>query len=125
MIVFNVFFFRFRRDTVGATTTSYVNVAKSEASIQAAVATVGPIAVAIDASGAFGYYKSGIYSSSCSKTTPNHAVLIVGYGTTSDGKDYWLVKNSWGTSWGEKGYIRIARNVNMCGIAGWASYPKI
>ena len=50
-----------------------------------------------------------------------HAVTMVGYGTTDDGEDYWLVKNSWGTSWGEKGYFRISRDmidsdVGVCGI---------
>ena len=52
----------------------------------------------------------------------NHAVLAVGYGT-ENGVDYWLVKNSWAESWGDKGYFKIARGNNMCGIAVCNSYP--
>jgi len=53
----------------------------------------------------------------------NHAVLVVGYNTTEDGKDYWIVKNSWGKNWGIDGYFWIERGTNMCGLAACASYP--
>jgi len=53
----------------------------------------------------------------------NHAVLAVGYGTEG-GLDYWIVKNSWSEDWGEQGYFKIERGVNMCGIAQCNSYPK-
>jgi C1A family cysteine protease len=53
----------------------------------------------------------------------NHAVLAVGDGT-EEGVDYWIIKNSWGTAWGNKGYFKIKRGVNMCGIAVCNSYPK-
>ena len=52
----------------------------------------------------------------------NHAVLAVGYGTLG-GLDYWYVKNSWGAAWGDKGYFKILRGTNMCGIAMCNSYP--
>ena len=78
----------------------------------------GPVSVSIDtAHMSFMLYSSGVYSEpKCSRSRLNHAALVVGYGT-EDGKDYWLVKNSWGTDWGMDGYIKISRGDNMCGIA--------
>ncbi len=70
-------------------------------------------------------YKSGIYTPAGSTTFNDldHAVLLVGYGT-ENGLDYWLVKNSWGTTWGINGYVKIARNKNnAAGIASAAVYP--
>ena len=52
----------------------------------------------------------------------DHAVLVVGYGT-KDGEDYWKVKNSWGTGWGDQGYFYLKRGSNMCGVASYAAYP--
>lgn len=97
-----------------------------ENAIKTAVATYGPVAVALDASDwGFAYYSSGVYSSTtCQKNVFNHAVLIVGYGTEG-GLDYWVIKNSWGTRWGQRGFMKLARGKNMCGVASLASYAYL
>lgn len=96
-----------------------------EAGLLDAVSNVGPISVAIEADqSAFQLYSSGVLTGSCG-TNLDHGVLAVGYGT-SDGTDYWKVKNSWGASWGMDGYILIQRGTNKCGIAdGPPSYPTV
>ena len=105
------------------TLTGFTDVpANDETALLAAVAKQ-PVSVAIEADkSAFQLYKSGVLdSASCGKQL-DHGVLAVGYGTDG-GKDYWKVKNSWGATWGEQGFIRMIRGKNMCGIASQASYP--
>ncbi|KAJ1421153.1 Peptidase C1A, papain C-terminal [Sesbania bispinosa] len=86
-----------------------------------------PVSVAIEASGrALQLYHSGVFTGKCG-TRLDHGVVVVGYGT-ENGVDYWLVRNSWGTGWGEDGYFKMQRNVKntragKCGIAMEASYP--
>lgn len=109
-----------------ATVTGWVNIPRTELALLQAVAVVGPISVGIDASSSFMHYRSGVYyDPECSPAHLNHGVLVVGYGT-ENGMDYWLVKNSWGSHWGDEGYIKMARNKsNMCGIASLASFPLV
>ncbi|XP_036449126.1 cathepsin L1-like [Colossoma macropomum] len=119
---------KFSNQRAWAKCSGYRKVPHTERALRNAVATIGPISVAIDASRhSFQLYKSGVYDEpACSSTKMNHAVLLVGYGTTRRGKDYWLVKNSWGTGWGDKGYIKMSRNKrNQCGIASYAVYPVV
>lgn len=111
---------------IGATITGYVQIPEgNETLLQAAVASQ-PVSVAIDASGEpFQFYSSGVFAGSCGQSL-NHGVLVVGYGVEKGAK-YWIVKNSWGTGWGDKGYIKLERGSSdkngICGIAKEASYP--
>ncbi|XP_054778206.1 P34 probable thiol protease-like [Prosopis cineraria] len=90
-----------------------------------------PISVSFYANQDFMSYKSGIFvganCSSIGSSTHNHAVLIVGYGSLGAGQDYWIVKNSWGASWGQRGYIFIKRNTDstqgVCDINYAGAYP--
>ncbi|KAK1935635.1 Counting factor associated protein D [Phytophthora citrophthora] len=108
--------------------TSYANITSGdEGALQAAIATKGVQAVAIDASSfTFQLYRHGVYSWPLCGNAPDaldHGVAAAGYGVYKT-KDYWLVKNSWGNSWGMKGYIMMSRNKdNQCGIATDATYP--
>jgi C1A family cysteine protease len=90
----------------------------------------GPVSIAIEAdTKAFQLYTSGVLTGDACGTNLDHGVLIAGYGDES-GTEYWLVKNSWGPSWGDGGYIKIARSDStndpgVCGIAMQASYPVV
>ncbi|ESN92793.1 hypothetical protein HELRODRAFT_185160 [Helobdella robusta] len=119
---------RFNENKIGATVTGFVDISKgSEEKLQEVLATVGPVSVAIDAGHeSFMFYKSGVYDEpECDGEQLDHGVLAVGYGRI-EGKDYYIVKNSWATSWGDKGYVYMSRNKkNQCGIANMASYPLV
>lgn len=96
-----------------------------EKAFEAAVARQ-PVAAAIAAGGkAFQFYKKGIFDDASCGTAVDHAILLVGFGTdvASPTPDYWRLKNSWGTSWGEKGFMQLARGKNQCGIASEAAWP--
>ena len=92
-----------------------------------------PVSIAIQANlSSFRFYSEGVYSDPNCGTLLDHGVLLVGYGNDEEtGLDYWLVKNSWGPSWGENGYIRMLRNATgvhepgMCGIAMQPCIPLL
>ncbi|XP_057683219.1 cathepsin S, ortholog 1 isoform X2 [Corythoichthys intestinalis] len=98
-----------------------------ERALKATLADVGPLAVAVNAMlPSFHLYRGGIYDDpDCEAKFINHAVLLVGYGSDR-GREFWLLKNSWGSAWGEDGFIRISRNRNnVCGVANFAVYPQL
>merc|ERR550539_1375906 len=81
------------------------------------VAEHGAVMTAVGVNSQFGQYSGGVFAG-CTGSSINHGVVVVGYGT-EDGVDYWLVKNSWGSSWGDEGYIKMQRGVGMCGIGSY------
>ncbi|UYV80565.1 CTSS [Cordylochernes scorpioides] len=128
---------RYNNATIGATCNNYIEIPKGDEEALKEATTKGPVSVGVLVLFSFQFYSGGILDSvDClSNGDLNHGILVVGYGT-ENGKDYWLAKNrfkvtnqpyvySWGTEWGENGYIRIVRHKNQCGIASMASYPIV
>ncbi|XP_034569404.1 senescence-specific cysteine protease SAG39 [Setaria viridis] len=101
---------------------SYQDVPRYDEDALAAAVANQPVSVGVDANN-FQFYDGGVMTTDSCGTDLNHAVTIVGYGTAEDGSQYWLIKNSWGETWGEGGYLRLERGVNACGVAIQASYP--
>ena len=95
-----------------------------EQALVAAVAQHGPVSICIMASKSFINYKSGVYNGPCASAViqQNHCVSIVGYSVEDK---YWLVRNTWGTDWGEDGYIRMAMGSNLCGITNEATIVNV
>ena len=106
---------------------SYIPVEKgNEDDLAAKCEQYGPVAIAIDSSKmSFNFYSGGIYDEPrCRNDYMDHAVGLIGYGS-ENGVQYWIVRNHWGTSWGENGYIRMIRGSNQCGEASDALVPII
>ncbi|XP_060191935.1 zingipain-2-like [Lycium barbarum] len=106
---------------------SYQVVPESETALLQAV-TQQPVSIGIATSQEFQFYAGGTYHGSCANEI-NHAVTAIGYGTDEEGQKYWLLKNSWGTTWGENGYMKIIRDTGNpgghCDIYKLSSYPII
>ena len=100
----------------------------SDKDFEATIATE-PVIVGVTAdSPAFMSYRSGIFNDPKCGTQVNHVMLAVGYGATPDGKPYYILKNTWGTGWGEQGYMRIAGTQSgpgVCGVQLFEAYPVI
>ncbi|XP_048207434.1 procathepsin L-like [Perognathus longimembris pacificus] len=123
---------RYNPEKSVANVTGFINIPPNEKALMHAVATVGPIAAGVHSlRDSFKYYKGGLYhDQNCARRPLTHAVLIVGYGYEGEKETatnkYWLIKNSWGKSWGVNGYGKLARDQNnLCGIASWTLYPTV
>mmetsp|Transcript_21816 Transcript_21816/g.35050 ORF Transcript_21816/g.35050 Transcript_21816/m.35050 type:complete len:332 (-) Transcript_21816:931-1926(-) len=100
---------------IASSITDWMSISQNETEIAKSLVELGPLSVLMNAE-SLSHYRSGIYDPSrCDPTDLDHGVLLVGYGT-ENGVDYWIVKNSWDSSWGESGYFRIVRGVGKCGI---------
>ncbi|XP_059494434.1 procathepsin L-like [Stegostoma tigrinum] len=117
---------KFQKSNIVAKVARYRNIPRGERCLARASRKIGPIAVSLNARPkTFHFYKQGVYADPSCTQRRGHAVLLVGYGRER-GMNYWLVKNSWGTEWGEEGYIKIAKDKgNLCGIANYAVYPTV
>lgn len=116
-----------KANKIAASITGYENVPKNNESALLKAVAHQPVSVSVDASRGFQFYEKGIFNDSTCGTDLDHGVIAIGYGVSKHGTKYWIVKNSWGEGWGEKGYIRILRDVDAkegtCGIAMDSSYP--
>lgn len=114
----------YNKEDVALRTVKDFNSLPNDASlIQRALFEVGPLTVAIDATN-LQTYQSGIFDGPRVQAAPNHAVLLVGWGV-SNGVPYWIVKNSWGPSWGMGGYFHMLRGKNSCYVEQFATYVQV
>ena len=109
----------FDKSKVALTISGFLDVSKNEDEIAQVLLENGPLSVAVNAT-PFQFYFGGVFAPKrCNPEGLNHGVLLVGFGEEKKGGEvqkYWIIKNSWGTKWGEKGYIRLERGTGMCGV---------
>ncbi|CAG9859118.1 unnamed protein product [Phyllotreta striolata] len=120
---------KFNQSKVAVKITSFIRVAEGdEEDLKEKVALLGPVSIGIDSTWMFQLYKSGLFDDDlCQNNNDSlhHGVLVVGYGS-ENGKDYWIVKNSYGIEWGMDGYILMSRNKNnQCGVATFGTVATI
>lgn len=119
----------FDQTEIAATVSGFVNIrSATELTLKTKLAQVGPLCAFIDnRHPSFRFYSEGVYHEPrCSQGGKYHAVLIVGYGATDKGEKYWIIRNSWGTNWGQEGYMLLKRDAhNECGIGSFVTYPVI
>jgi len=102
-----------------ATISGYKKVPTNDEDALIAASAEGVVSIAVEANSNFQFYSSGVFSGPCGKSL-NHGIAVVGYDLGAS-SPYYIVRNSWGASWGEGGYIRMAYGKNLCGIAMDAS----
>mmetsp|Transcript_17748 Transcript_17748/g.26887 ORF Transcript_17748/g.26887 Transcript_17748/m.26887 type:complete len:385 (-) Transcript_17748:168-1322(-) len=123
---------------VGAQVADVYNItSRDEEDLMHAISTLGPVSVAYQVSPDFRLYKHGVYDSynattnqtMCNNTNMdvNHAVVAVGLGQTGDADEipFYIIRNSWGTSWGMEGHFWMKRGENLCGVSDCASFPLV
>ncbi|XP_067004448.1 procathepsin L isoform X2 [Anabrus simplex] len=120
---------RYNASDIGATLTGFVSVPDGNyQALKDVLANIGPVGAVFDASmETLQFYSSGVYHDPTCRSgiyDLNHDVLVIGYGT-ENGTDFWIIKNSWGETWGENGFLKISTATNSCGLASYASYPLI
>merc|ERR1711890_4030 len=117
---------QFQDDLIVSHISGYEQVSSNENQMEAALVEIGyPLSIAVHAGSSFQHYSSGVYHDGlCKYGQLNHAILAVGY-DKSGSDPYWIVKNSWGTGWGENGYIKMRMGHNVCGLKNDVSYPTM
>jgi len=104
---------------------SYVNVPPNENALLQAI-LISPVATAVMVTDDFEFYSSGIFNDpTCTDQEIDLGILVIGYGVTRTGEEYWILKNAWGTTWGMEGYLLLERGYDRCGVAELCSYPVI